>query len=158
MYQRNEESHQSIAMPDLHQLPSNIQLQIYDLLLAICTYQHQCRLDTICTTIKKSINQKADEESNDDDDYDEKLNISGIDEININDNEELHDSLPKVIRTGYNYINLIWDTGMGGWGYATLSKCSMSLLDDDETSDKERENIQVLKLYLRNDSFFWDAI
>ena len=131
-------------MPDLHDLPADVQLQIYDLFLSLRTYQRQHRLDTICTAIKEGIDGK------DLYDYKYRLIISGIDEINVDDDEELRNSLPAVIRTGYKLINLVWGEEMD-WGSAMLTRCSMSL-DDDEA------DVEVLRLYLRNDAFSWGGL
>ena len=125
-------------MPDLHHLPANVQLQIYDLFLALHTYKHQRRLDTIYTRIKEGIDQAGE------------IDDSGIDEISVDDDEELSDSLPAVICTGYRLINLVWDNQMD-FGHAKLSRCSMSL-DDNEA------DVQVLRLYLSNDGWRWDAL
>ena len=107
----------------------------YNLLLSsLRTYQRKCHFDTIsCTMIMEDMNQ-ADE-------LDDCINISSADEIDVNDDEELRDSLPTVIRKGYNLINRIWSN----FGYAKLSRCSMSL--DDSGTD-----IQVLRLSLGNDA------
>ena len=132
-------------MPDLHDLPANVQLQIYDLFLALRTYKRECRLETVCGIIMEDIKQ-ADES----DDYIDYVNISGADEIDVLADEEIRDSLPEVIPNGYYLINLVWRDQMY-WGYAKLSRCSISL-DDGEA------DIEVLRLYLLNDGWAWNAI
>ena len=131
-------------MPDLHDLPANVQLQIYDLFLALQTYKRQRRLETVCGIIK---------EGNYQNNYypDGVIIISGADEIDVDNNEELRDSLPGVILRGYNLINLVWGDIMH-FGSAKLSRCSFSL-DDGEA------DIQVLRLILENGfGWRWDAI
>ena len=140
-------------MPDLYTLPANVQLQIYDLFLALRTYQRQCRLDTICAMIKDGIDQarqSEDDESDDDESDFYNLNIPDVDGINIEDLDELRDSLPSVICNGFDVISdcllqIVYE------GDARLNRCSMSL-DDDE------EDIQVLRLCISTQSKIWDAI
>ena len=127
----------------LQQLPSDFQLQIYDLFLALRAYQRRCHFHTICAKIQEDIDQ------------DNKLNglistISGAAEIDMNEDAKLRDNLPTVIFTGYYLMNFLWDTVMD-WGDAKLSMCSIPL-NDSET------DIQVLRLNLSNDGWAWDAI
>ena len=119
-------------MPDLHHLPANVQLQIYDLFLALHTYQRQRRLDTACAMIKDEI------------DLDENY------EYDRDAEEELLNSLPAVIRNGYKLIRFVWGD-WGDYGDAMLTKHSMSL-DDNEA------DVEVLRLRIWNDAMEWHAI
>ena len=132
-------------MPDIHNLPANVQLQIYDLFLALRTYKREGRLHTVCGIIMEDIKQ-ADES----DDYIDYVNISNTDEIDVLADEEMRGSLPEVILNGYYLIDHTWSVIMD-WGCASLKRCFISL-DDGE------EDIQVLRLNLGNDDWGWEAI
>ena len=87
MYQRKESTNNNARLTS----PSaDIQLQIYDLFLALRTYQRQRRLDTICTMIEDDIDQQtheSDDDSSDDDSTNDEysddvsIKISCVDEI-----------------------------------------------------------------------------
>jgi len=130
-------------MTELHQLPADFQLQIYDFFIALRTHQRKCRIDALC---KKIIEGGLDIEGLGLDEYDE-LDVSkipGLTELDVNDKD-----LPEVIRTGYNMINLVWGDAMD-FGSATLTMCSMSLDDD--------KDVQVFRLNLQNDGWGSDAL
>ena len=149
-------------MPDLHDLPADVQLQIYDLFLALRTYQRQCRLDTICAMIKDGINK---------DDY--VIKLSSVAKINVDeifvyrdgmqwdpkvdemvwnsDVEEPLNSLPEVILNGYKLMeNLIMKEQWVGIN-ASLTRCSISL-DDGEA------DIQVWRYCNWGEYGDWDAL
>ena len=123
---------------DLEQLPGDIQLQIYDSLIALRTYERQSRINAICSKIGEDHEEPF-----------EISNIPGITELDVDDDTE---SLPQVIRTGYNMINMIWGEHMD-FGSAQLTKCTMSLDDD-----KADEYVQVFRLNLQNDGGCSDAL
>ena len=136
-------------MEDLQQLPTDVQLHIYDFFLALRSYQHKCRTNIICKKIRDAYERDEDEESEDESE-DEDLGIPGIATIDVEDDKELRDSLPAVIREGYDMINFVWSTVMH-FGSATLSKYSMSL-------DNDEEDAHVLRLSLGCEGEQYDAI
>ena len=134
-------------MEALQQLPTDIQLQIYDLFLALRTYQHKCRTDIICKKIRDAHDNLDLDEG---EEFDDDLDISGITTICVDDDKKLRDSLPAVVLDGYDMINFVWGVAMD-FGLGHLSKCSMSL-------DNDEEDAHVLRLSLGCEGEQYDAI